>query len=74
MSYKHVVRAWKDKKYRLNLSEAERAQLPTHPAGTVELTEADLGKVAGGFDPGFTLTRTVCLPCIKPPKTPTCPT
>jgi len=74
MSHKDVVRAWKDKKYRLSLSEAERAQLPTNPAGSVELTENDLGKVAGGYGPGFTLTRTFCLPCFNPPKTPGCPT
>jgi len=47
MSHKDVVRAWKDKKYRLSLSEAERAQLPPHPAGAVELTNADLGVVSG---------------------------
>jgi mersacidin/lichenicidin family type 2 lantibiotic len=71
MSRKDVVRAWKDKKYRLSLSEAERAQLPTNPAGTVELTDADLGKVGGGNFYTQNI-RTDCLPC-GTNKTPGCP-
>ncbi len=43
-----VIRAWKDEEYRLSLSEEERAQLPPHPAGMVQLDEAQLGAVAGG--------------------------
>lgn len=42
-----VIRAWKDEEYRLSLSEAERAQLPEHPAGLVEVTDADVN--GGGF-------------------------
>jgi mersacidin/lichenicidin family type 2 lantibiotic len=44
-----IIHAWKDTEYRLSLSEAERAQLPDHPAGTVELTDADLDAVVGGI-------------------------
>ena len=47
MSREKVIRAWKDKEYRLSLTEAERALLPEHPAGLIELDEADLGRVAG---------------------------
>lgn len=43
-----VVRAWKDEEYRLSLSDAERAQLPAHPAGLVELQDAELDQAAGG--------------------------
>jgi mersacidin/lichenicidin family type 2 lantibiotic len=43
-----IIRAWKDEDYRLNLSEEQRAQLPEHPSGLIELTFADLGGVAGG--------------------------
>ena len=44
-----IIRAWKDPEYRLSLSEAEKALLPDHPAGIIELTDADLGAVAGGL-------------------------
>ena len=37
-----VVRAWKDERYRLNLSQEELAALPAHPAGQVEMTKDDL--------------------------------
>ena len=49
MSNRKIIRAWKDEAYRLSLSEAERAVLPEHPAGLVELTDADLGAAAGGI-------------------------
>jgi mersacidin/lichenicidin family type 2 lantibiotic len=49
MSSKNIIRAWKDEAYRLSLSEAERAALPEHPAGVVELGEAELGVIDGGL-------------------------
>ena len=49
MSTQNIIRAWKDPVYRNSLSEAERAALPANPAGAVELSDADLGKVAGGI-------------------------
>lgn len=48
MNVMSIVRAWKDDEYRLSLSEAERALLPAHPAGLMELTDAELADVAGG--------------------------
>jgi mersacidin/lichenicidin family type 2 lantibiotic len=48
MSHQHIIRAWKDPEYRRSLSEAEQALLPPHPAGHIELTDADLDQVAGG--------------------------
>ena len=51
MSSKNIVRAWKDPAYRNSLSAAERAALPENPAGVIELSDADLGKVAGGYLP-----------------------
>lgn len=51
MKTRHIVRAWKDQTYRENLSTAERAELPGHPAGIIELTDADLGGVSGGGAP-----------------------
>ena len=44
MSTLDIIRAWKDEEYRLSLGEAA----PAHPAGLVELTDADLEQVAGG--------------------------
>jgi mersacidin/lichenicidin family type 2 lantibiotic len=43
-----IIRAWKDVDYRLSLSEAERARLPEHPAGLVEMTEKELSPVGAG--------------------------
>jgi mersacidin/lichenicidin family type 2 lantibiotic len=48
MRHQDIIRAWKDEEYRLSLSNAERALLPEHPAGLIELTDADLEMVAGG--------------------------
>jgi mersacidin/lichenicidin family type 2 lantibiotic len=51
MSYLDIIRAWKDEEYRLSLSEEQRALLPEHPAGLIELTDADLDNAAGGRMP-----------------------
>jgi mersacidin/lichenicidin family type 2 lantibiotic len=48
MSHKKTIRAWKDEDFRLSLSEAEIERLPGNPAGPVELTDEQLGVVAGG--------------------------
>ncbi len=69
MKTNHVVRAWKDQEYRQNLSAAERADLPAHPSGMIELTDADLGVVSGGRDTlGAVNTGQLCnthLPCLS---------
>lgn len=43
-----IIWAWKDVEYRSTLSAAERAALPHHPAGLVEVPEEELAAVAGG--------------------------
>ena len=43
-----IIRAWKDEEYRLTLGADERAALPESPVGRVELTDEQLGDVAGG--------------------------
>jgi mersacidin/lichenicidin family type 2 lantibiotic len=84
MSQVNVIRAWKDQEYRLSLSAAERALLPDDPAGAIELTDADLGGVAGGMPPtcevdscygctwdGCTwVIMTMCTPCTHEVQTP----
>jgi mersacidin/lichenicidin family type 2 lantibiotic len=42
-----IVRAWKDENYRQQLSSEEQATLPENPAGTLELSDAELGAVHG---------------------------
>jgi mersacidin/lichenicidin family type 2 lantibiotic len=51
MSNQDIIRAWKDEDYRLSLSEAERALLPEHPAGLIELAAAEMDGVGGGAHP-----------------------
>ncbi|MBE3557904.1 MAG: mersacidin/lichenicidin family type 2 lantibiotic [Ktedonobacteraceae bacterium] len=43
-----VVRAWKDEAYRCSLSAEEQAQLPENPAGSYELSDADMEGIYGG--------------------------
>ena len=48
MSNQDIIRAWKDEEYRLSLSEAERALLPEHSAGLIEVSGAEIDGGAGG--------------------------
>jgi mersacidin/lichenicidin family type 2 lantibiotic len=43
MSKLDIIRAWKDPDYRLSLTDSDRAKLPAHPAGLIELSDVDLG-------------------------------
>src|SRR4029453_13033385 len=49
MTQNDIVRPWKDPAYRETLTSAQRAQLPDHPAGLVELSDSELGDASGGF-------------------------
>jgi mersacidin/lichenicidin family type 2 lantibiotic len=72
MSRLDIIRAWKDPEYRLSLTQTERAQLPAHPAGLIDLTDAELG-VSGGSG---CLPDPVSKPPLSPGRTdtPYCPT
>ena len=48
MTKANIIRAWKDPAYRTTLSSVERAAMPANPAGAIEISDVDLGKVAGG--------------------------
>lgn len=48
MNVSHIIRAWKDPVYRAGLTQAELAGLPAHPSGAVELSDEDIGEMAGG--------------------------
>lgn len=47
MSIEKIIRAWKNPEYRSSLSDTERALLPQHPAGLVELSDVELEYVVG---------------------------
>jgi mersacidin/lichenicidin family type 2 lantibiotic len=54
-----LIRAWKDEEYRLSLTEAERALIPVHPTGLIQLDEEQLKAVLGqgpGHQPTTTAT------------------
>jgi mersacidin/lichenicidin family type 2 lantibiotic len=63
MSNQDIIRAWKDEDYRLSLSEAERALLPEHPAGLIELSGAEITGVDGG---GGSHVLTCIIGCTAP--------
>lgn len=48
MFIEHIIRAWKDEDFRNSLSAEQRALVPAHPAGLLELTDAQLQHAAGG--------------------------
>lgn len=58
-----VIRGWKDEEYRQSLSHEQKAMLPDHPAGVIELSDEELD-VAGG-------TTTTTLSTILTVLTPT---
>jgi mersacidin/lichenicidin family type 2 lantibiotic len=66
MTKKDIIRAWKDEEYRTSLSEAERAKLPKHPAGLIELTDVELATVAGGKKNNSLATCSICKKKCKP--------
>lgn len=51
MSTRNIIRAWRNPAYRSTLSAAEKAALPAHPAGSIEIPAEDLGQIAGGRKP-----------------------
>jgi mersacidin/lichenicidin family type 2 lantibiotic len=61
MKKEHVARAWRDPEYRASLSEAERAQLPAHPAAPIELDDAELGRLAAAAIVPQTGTRSTAI-------------
>jgi mersacidin/lichenicidin family type 2 lantibiotic len=64
MSSVDIIRAWKDEEYRLGLTEAQRALLPAHPAGLIELDDEQMKTIVGGHTGGSSCNnpRCTCLP------------
>ena len=49
MSTLDVIRGWKDEDYRRSLSHEQRAMLPEHPAGVIELSDEEMDAAGGLF-------------------------
>jgi mersacidin/lichenicidin family type 2 lantibiotic len=60
VSIRDIVRAWRDEEYRQGLSEAERALLPAHPSGLIDLPDAALDAAVGGA--GHNSSQQQCTP------------
>jgi len=60
MSITDIIRAWKDEEYRRSLSAETQALVPPHPAGQIELTDAELKDVDGGTTAWYVCTGAVC--------------
>ena len=41
MSNLDIIRAWKDEEFRRTLTADQRAQLPGHPAGNIEIQDTE---------------------------------
>jgi mersacidin/lichenicidin family type 2 lantibiotic len=69
MTRDQIIRAWKDEDFRRGLNASELAALPDHPAGAVDLTDAELGMVgalSGGWTPWVVVSAvTLALDCWK---------
>lgn len=48
MKKKEVIRAWLDEEYRNDLTDDQKAVLPSHPAGYMDLEDDVLANIAGG--------------------------
>lgn len=69
MKKNQILTAWRDEEYFLSLSDEERAQIPEHPAGALEVEDDILRSVTGGCGPYYTKaeggcpTSGYCTPC-----------
>jgi mersacidin/lichenicidin family type 2 lantibiotic len=59
MTQHDIIRAWKDPAYRETLTSEQRAQVPDHPAGLLELSDSELGDASGGLSWWTTIIETV---------------
>jgi mersacidin/lichenicidin family type 2 lantibiotic len=59
MTTEQIVRAWREPDFWDALAADERASVPENPAGLVELFDAQLEKIVGGFH-GSTHAGTQC--------------
>jgi mersacidin/lichenicidin family type 2 lantibiotic len=62
MSDLDIVRAWKDEEFHLSLTDDQRAMLPSHPAGPIELDE-ELDRDSKAPPTHFCFTRPISNCC-----------
>ena len=66
---KKIVEAWRNEEYYLSLSAEERAGIPEHPSGLVDIEDDVLKTITGGC--GYATTKFgcsgessgICTPC-----------
>lgn len=68
MNRNDIVKAWKNPAYRRNLSQDQLANMPSNPAGAIELSASDLSSVSGGASHTNCCTcaplpNSLCTPC-----------
>lgn len=68
MKKNQILTAWRDEEYFLSLSDEERARIPEHPAGALEVEDDILRSITGGCAPTATAgsccpTSGYCTPC-----------
>lgn len=62
MKKKQILEAWRDEEYYLSLSEEERARVPEHPSGILDVEDDILGTITGGCGT-IKYTSGYCTPC-----------
>ena len=65
LSNEEIIRAWKDENFRLSLSEAQRAQLPEHPAGAIQVQGSELDEATGILSPTYHGRRCSYVRCTR---------
>ena len=65
MKKKQILEAWRNEEYYLSLSEEERAGIPEHPAGLVDVEDDILRTISGGCGTKLVACPTsgYCTPC-----------
>ena len=73
MSIQEIIRAWKDADFLASLTAAQRAALPAHPVGAMELEAAELSSVAGAKAHNSSIARCTPLQVCHSQEPLTCP-
>ena len=65
MKKKQVLEAWRNEEYYLSLSAEERAEIPDHPSGLLDVEDDVLMTITGGCGPSTigACTTGICTPC-----------
>lgn len=68
MKKKQILEAWRNEEYYLSLSEEERARIPEHPSGILDMEDDVLRSITGGcgyetsWEKGCP-SSAICTPC-----------